>query len=83
MRRRLISWMAALALLCTTVQAALWPAWGQSALQWAQERQLSEEFLSTPDAVVTRGQSAQLLYEAAGRPESGAESPFTDTAGSY
>ena len=83
MRRRLISWMAALALLCTTVQAALWPAWGQSALQWAQERQLSEEFLSNPDAVVTRGQSAQLLYEAAGRPESGAESPFTDTAGSY
>ena len=58
-----------------------WPAWGAAALEWGQERAVSEEFLSAPEEIVTRGAAAQLLYEAAGRPQVSGACPFSDVSG--
>lgn len=60
-----------------------WPAWGAAALEWGQERAVSEEFLSAPEEIVTRGAAAQLLYEAAGRPQVSGACPFFDVSGDY
>ena len=45
-----------------------WPAWAEQALSWGQDLSISQEFLRAPEKTVTRGEAAQLLYEAAGRP---------------
>lgn len=63
--------------------AAAWPAWAQDARDWAQSLSFSEDMLDTPEAAVTRGQAAQLLYEAAGRPDAPADMPFTDVPEEY
>lgn len=44
-----------------------WPAWAEQALSWGQDVSISQEFLRAPEKTVTRGEAAQLLYEAAGR----------------
>ncbi|MGI6180909.1 MAG: transglutaminase domain-containing protein [Agathobaculum sp.] len=49
-----------------------------SAKNWAQQNGLSEQFIDEPLSKVTRGQIAQMLYEAAGKPEVTAEIPFVD-----
>ena len=63
------------------VGTADWPAWGQEALDWAREVSISEAYLSAPGQTVTRADAAQLLYEAAGRPDVTGECPFSDVSG--
>ena len=60
-----------------------WPDWAESALSWGVERSISQEFLNAPQETVTRGEAAQLLYEAAGRPPVSGECPFSDLSGTY
>ena len=60
--------------------AADWPQWAQEALSWGQEHAIDQAVLSAPEETVTRGMAAQLLYEAAGRPEASAPCPFRDVS---
>ena len=80
MKKFLLSLLCVLAL-TAAVSAADWPAWGQEALDWAQEVSISEAYLSAPGQTVTRADAAQLLYEAAGRPAVEGECPFSDVSG--
>ena len=61
--------------------AASWPAWAEDALSWGREVSISQEFLTAPESVVTRGMAAQLLYEAAGQPAVHGACPFSDVPG--
>ena len=84
--KRICSVLLCLALLSPPALAASegsWPAWAEPALSWGQDKSIGSEFLSTPAAVVTRGAAAQLLYEAAGRPDVSAACPFSDVSGTY
>ena len=63
--------------------AAFWPTRADEAVAWGEEMSISQEFLDQPGAVVTRGMAAQLLYEAAGRPEVSGTCPFSDVSGAY
>ena len=67
--RRICALLLSAVLLAGSASAASWPAWGSDALNWAKETSVSEELLSDPEETVTRGMAAQLLYEAAGRPD--------------
>ena len=55
-----------------------WPDWAAEALSWGQEASVSQDFLSAPEAVLTRGTAARLLYEAAGQPAVTGVCPFSD-----
>lgn len=83
MKKKLVCMLLSAALLSGTASAAAWPAWAQDARDWAQSLSFSEDMLDTPEAAVTRGQAAQLLYEAAGRPDAPADMPFTDVPEEY
>lgn len=61
----------------------VWPAWAEDALSWGQDQGISQTFLNAPEETVTRGETAQLLYEAAGRPSVLKECPFSDVSGAY
>ena len=67
--KRFAAMFLALLLTVTTVSAAEWPSWAESARTWAEANSVSEEILAQPDATVTRGMAAQLFYETAGSPE--------------
>ena len=60
-----------------------WPAWAEQALSWGQDVSISQEFLRAPEKTVTRGEAAQLLYEAAGRPDVSGACPFSDVPDAY
>ena len=81
--RRICALLLSAVLLAGSASAASWPAWGSDALNWAKETSVSEELLSDPEETVTRGMAAQLLYEAAGRPDVSRECPFSDVSGAY
>ena len=83
MKKKLVCMLLSAALLSGTASAAAWPAWAQDARDWAQSLSFSEDMLDTPEATVTRGQAAQLLYEAAGRPDAPADMLFTDVPEEY
>ena len=65
---------------CAAVQ---WPQWAEEAKQWAEEEEIGSAFLNAPNAALTRAQTAELLYEAAGRPEATGGLPFSDVSGEY
>ena len=81
--KRFAAMFLALLLTVTTVSAAEWPPWAESARTWAEANSVSEEILAQPDATVTRGMAAQLFYETAGSPEVTGEPAFSDVAGDY
>ena len=81
MRKKLAALGLCAALLTGSVTAAAWPAWAESARTWAEEKRISESLLEEPLAVVTRGQAAQMLYQAAGSPAVSADVPFADLSG--
>ena len=83
MKKKLVCAALSAALLCGTASAAAWPQWAQDARDWAAQREISEALLAAPEAAVTRGQAAQLLYEAAGRPAVSDDTPFTDVPAAY
>lgn len=66
-----------------SVCAAEWPEWAEKAFLWAEQSEISDGFLRDPEVTVTRGMSAQMIYEAAGRPFSEYELPFTDVPDEY
>lgn len=63
--------------------AAAWPDWAQDAEAWAQQHALGEGFMQAPSMALTRGQTAQLLYEAARQPAVSAPCPFDDVPAAY
>ena len=74
-----IAMLLSLGLLSSVACAASWPAWAADARRWAEEREISNSFLQTPEAALSRAQVVQLLYEAAGKPAvSSEEFPFED-----
>lgn len=68
-------------LLLTSVSAAQWPAWADGAREWGLEQKIDEELLAQGDAIVSRAQAAQLLYQAEGSPAFDGKCPFTDVSG--
>lgn len=66
-----------------SVCAAEWPEWAENAFSWAEQSEISDDFLQEPETIVTRGMAAQLMYEAAGRPSSAYELPFSDVPDEY
>lgn len=70
-------------LLSCTAAADSWPEWAEPVKDWAIEEGIGEAFISAPYMQVSRAQAAQLLYEAAGKPEVSSEPPFTDTPEQY
>ena len=83
MAKKLISTLLSLVILTAAASAAAWPQWADSARIWAEQNGLSDVFLQSPDMLVTRGQTAQMLYEAAGSPAVSAELPFDDVPEAY
>ena len=83
MKRRLFSVILCAAMLSTSAYAANWPDWAQNAKAWAEQNGLSSAFLEEPEQAMTRGQTAQLFYEAAGRPDISPHAPFTDVSPAY
>lgn len=81
--KRLVAVGLAAVLLCGGASAADWPSWADEAQAWAVKQGIGESFLSAPSMELTRGQTVQLLYEAAGRPAVSEEMPFTDVNGAY
>ena len=49
-----IAMLLSLGLLSSVACAASWPAWAADAQRWAQEREISNSFLQTPEAVLSR-----------------------------
>lgn len=84
MRKKLVPFILCILLLIPgTAAAASWPSWAASAETWAIQKGLSETFTEAPSMAVTRGQIAQILYEAAGRPAVSDEVPFIDLPEMY
>ena len=83
MKKRFVIFMLCAALLTGTAAAAAWPDWAEPVEAWAQRVGLDAAWLETPSMTITRGQAAQLLYEAAGSPAVSAEAPFTDVPDAY
>lgn len=81
--KKLIACGLAWTMLLGSAAAVNWPSWAADAQDWAVEQGIDESFLSTPSAELTRGKTAQLLYEAAGSPAVQEEAPFTDVDGAY
>ena len=75
-------------ILCAAVtashaSAAVWPQWADDAKVWAEQHNICDVFLQTPHKAMTRGQTAQLLYEAAGKPAVPGRAPFEDVPEAY
>ena len=68
-------------LLLSFASAAQWPAWADEAREWGLEQKIDEELLAQGDAIVSRAQAAQLLYQAEGSPAFDGKCPFTDVSG--
>ena len=83
MWKKLTAFFLSLVLLTSTASAGLWPDWAASAEDWAEQNGLSDTFLNHPGMTVTRGQAAQMLYEAAGSPAVSDDIPFTDIPESF
>ena len=83
MWKKLTAFFLSLVLLTSTASAGLWPDWAASAEDWAEQNGLSDTFLDHPGMTVTRGQAAQMLYEAAGSPAVSDDIPFTDIPESF
>lgn len=81
--KKLIVWGLTLALLLGSAAAADWPSWTGGARDWAAEQGVSDNLLDAPSQTLTRGQTAQLLYEAAGSPAVRDNVPFADVSGAY
>lgn len=81
--RKLVAGMLALLMLLSSAAAVDWPSWADDAREWAVDEGISDSFLSAPSMALTRGQTAQLLYEAAGSPAVSGAMPFTDVSGAY
>ena len=82
--RRMCALLLCLSLMvppAVAVTENVWPAWAEDALSWGQDQGISQGFLNAPEAAVTRGEAAQLLYQAAGRPAVSKECPFSDVSG--
>ena len=75
MKRIFIFWRGAM-LLTVNAGAAVWPAWGNDALVWAQQASIDKTFLEALQAYETRGMAARLLYEVAGGAWSICSVPF-------
>ncbi len=82
-KKKLVCMLLSAALLSGTASAAAWPQWAEDARSWAEQLSFSEGLLQAPEVAVTRGQAAQLLYEAAGRPTVSGGTPFTDVPEAY
>ncbi len=76
--KKIISFTLCALMLTGFASAAAWPQWALSAKIWAQQNGMSEQFVDEPMDRVTRGQIAQMMYEAAGKPEVASEIPFVD-----
>ena len=81
--RKLVAFGLTVLLLLSSAAAAAWPSWAAEAQNWAVEQGISDTFLSAPSMKLTRGQTVQLLYEAAGSPAVSGEMLFTDVSGVY
>ena len=79
--KKLIACGLAWTMLLGSAAAVNWPSWAADAQDWAVEQGIDESFLPAPSAELTRGKTAQLLYEAAGSPVVQEEAPFTDVDG--
>ena len=64
MLKKLTALFLSVLLLTSTASAGLWPDWAAPAEDWAEQIGLSDTFLDHPGMTVTRGQAAQMLYEA-------------------
>lgn len=83
MKRKIVSLVACFSILLSTAYAALWPDWALQAEDWAKQNGLDEFFLTHPTQAITRGQTALILYQAAGSPIVSDEIPFTDIPEQY
>lgn len=82
--RKIIVFLALCSILFTGMaSAASWPEWAGQAEVWAEQNNLSETFTENPFQPVTRGQTAQILYEAAGSPVVNTSVTFTDVPEQY
>ena len=81
--KKLMAFALTVLLLFSSAAAAAWPSWANEAQNWAVEQGISDTFLSAPFMKLTRGQTVQLLYEAAGSPAVSGEMPFTDVSATY
>lgn len=81
--KKLVALGLAVLLVFSSAAAANWPSWAEEAQDWAVEQGISDTFLSAPSMKLTRGQTVQLLYEAAGSPSVSGEMPFTDVSSAY
>ena len=81
--RKLVAFWLTVLLLLSSAAAAAWPSWAAEAQTWAVEQGISDTFLSALSMKLTRGQTVQMLYEAAGSPAVSGEMPFTDVSGVY
>ena len=75
-----LSLLLSLGVLTSAAFAADWPEWAADGRSWAQAQQIDESFLDRPQAVLTRLEAVELLYEAAGRPAAAAPSPARNSA---
>ena len=63
--KRIFIFLLGAMLLTASAGAAVWPRVGkQNWLIWAQQASIDKTFLDAPDAYVTRGMAARLMYEA-------------------
>lgn len=83
MKRIFASAVLCSAMLISTANAVAWPNWAQNAKEWAESLSFDSAIFDAPEADVTRGQAAKLLYEAAGRPEASTNIPFIDVSEDY
>ncbi len=83
MRNQLICFALCGVVLTGTASAGVWPSWAEPAEIWAEQKQLSTTFLEQPLTTVTRGQAAQMFYEAAGRPQTFGEVRYRDVPEAY
>ena len=51
--KRIFIFLLGAMLLTASAGAAVWPAWGNDALIWAQQASIDKTFLDAPDAYVT------------------------------
>ena len=65
--KRFFSFVITIILLCSCVFAAAADQ-TQNLYSWAEQMQISPDLLTDLNAALTRGQTAQLLYETAGKP---------------
>lgn len=83
MKKILTAIMLCAAVTASHASAAAWPQWADDAKVWAEQHNICDVFLQTPHKAMTRGQTARLLYEAAGKPAVPGRAPFEDVPAAY